>query len=133
MSSWRRGIGLGFLVWLVPFAISFAAFPLHESARPVFESIMAVAVAGAAVGLGLGYSLRAEDMGPREGLLLGAVWFVMCVLIDAPLMLVGGPMKMSLGAYLGDIALTYVSIPLVTWGLGAASAAGRSKGPDAVG
>lgn len=45
----------------------------------------------------------------------------MCVLIDAPLMLLGGPMQMSAGAYFGDIGLTYVSIPAITWCLAAAA------------
>ncbi len=69
---------------------------------------------------GLAYLRRAPGARAREGLAVGMVWFAMCVLIDAPLMLFGGPMRMSIGAYLGDIGLTYVTIPLVTSGLGAA-------------
>jgi hypothetical protein len=124
MSSWGRAIGLGFLMWLIPFIVAFLVFPLRESARPVFESVMAVTVTGTAVGLGLTYLRRVARAYAREGLAVGAAWFVLCVLIDAPLMLLGGPMQMSVGAYFGDIGLTYVSIPLVTWGLGAAWAAG---------
>jgi hypothetical protein len=124
MSSWGRAIGLGFLMWLIPFIVAFLVFPLRESARPVFESVMAVTVTGTAVGLGLAYLRRVARAYAREGLAVGAAWFVLCVLIDAPLMLLGGPMQMSVGAYFGDIGLTYVSIPLVTWGLGAAWAAG---------
>lgn len=124
MSSWGRVVGLGLLAWLIPFVVAFLIFPLRESARPVFESVMAVTVAGTAVTLGLAYLRRAARAGAREGLTIGAVWLVLCVLIDAPLMLLGGPMQMSVGAYLGDIGLTYVSIPLVTWGLGAAWVAG---------
>lgn len=120
MKNWRRVIGLGFLVWLVPFLVAFLVFPLRDDARPVFESIMAVAVTAAAVAFGLAYLRRAADAGSREGLGLGLVWLVICLLVDAPLMLLGGPMQMSIGAYLGDIGLTYVSIPVVTWGLFAA-------------
>ena len=128
MTSWRRALGLGFLVWLLPFVVAFVVFPVREAARPVFESIMAVAVTGTAVVLGLAYLLRAHDAGPREGLMVGLMWLVLCVLIDAPLMLVGGPMQMSIGAYLGDIGLTYVSIPIVTWGLAMARAGlGRDR------
>jgi len=124
---WGRAIGLGFLAWLIPFVVAFAAFALRESARAVFESVMAVTVAGTAVGLGLWYLRLVPRVNAREGLALGVLWLVTCVLIDAPLMLFGGPMQMSLGAYLGDIGLTYVSIPLVTWGLGAAWAAGADR------
>jgi hypothetical protein len=123
MRSWSRTIGLGIVAWLVPFIVAFAAFPFHDSARPLFESIMAVAVTGTAVVLGLVYLRRAPRTPPSEGLIVGVVWLVICVAIDAPLMLLGGPMKMSMGAYATDIALTYVSIPLVTWGLAAARAA----------
>ena len=121
MTSWRRAIGLGLLMWLGPFVIAFLTFPLRESARPVFESVMAVAVAGTSVGLGLIYLRRTPGMRLSEGLALGVLWFAVCVLIDAPLMLLGGPMQMSVGAYFGDIGLTYVSIPLITWGLAAAA------------
>lgn len=123
MRSRSRTIGLGVVAWLVPFIVAFAAFPFRDSARPLFESIMAVAVTGTAVVLGLVYLRRAPRTPPSEGLIVGVVWLVICVAIDAPLMLLGGPMKMSMGAYAADIALTYVSIPLVTWGLAAARAA----------
>jgi hypothetical protein len=127
MSSWGRGIGLGILAWLVPFIVAFVVFPLRNSARPVFESVMAVTVAGTAVGLGLVYLRAVRGMRAYEGLTVGALWLAMCVLIDAPLMLLGGPMHMSLSAYLGDIGLTYVTIPLVTSGLGAACVAGAGQ------
>jgi hypothetical protein len=127
MNSWGRAIGLGLLAWLIPFVVAFSAFPLRESARPVFESVMAVTVAGTAAGLGLGYLRRVPDVRAREGLAVGSVWFAMCLLIDAPLMLLGGPMQMSLGAYFGDIGLTYVSIPLVTWALAVAWAGGARR------
>jgi hypothetical protein len=127
MRLWGRAIGLGFLAWLIPFVVAFCLFALRESARAVFESVMAVTVAGTAVGLGLCYLRPVPRVSAREGLALGVLWLVICLLIDAPLMLLGGPMQMSLGAYLGDIGLTYVSIPLVTWGLGAARAAGAER------
>ena len=122
MRSWGRTLGLGFIVWLAPFVVAFLAFRIRENARPLFESIMAVTVTATAVVLGLVYLKRNDSARAREGLALGMIWFVMCVLIDAPLMLFGGPMKMSFGAYMADIGLTYAVIPIVTWGLGAARA-----------
>jgi hypothetical protein len=120
-------LGLGVIAWLAPFVVGFLAFPLRESARPLFESIMAIAVTATAVVLGLAYFGRHEGGRIREGLLVGLIWFAICVLIDAPLMLVGGPMKMSLGAYMADIGLTYVCIPVVTLGLAAARARGAGQ------
>lgn len=133
MPSWRRAIGLGVLSWLIPFVVAFLAFPWRESARPLFESVMAVTVTATTIGLGLAYLRRRPNAGAREGLSLGVIWFVICILIDAPLMLLGGPMHMSVGAYFADIGLTYVSIPLVTCGLTAARSASapraRNLGP----
>jgi hypothetical protein len=127
MTSWGKAIGLGVLSWLIPFVVAVVAFPWRESVRPLFESVMAVTVTGTAAGLGLAYLRWCPNARVREGLSLGLVWFGICVLIDAPLMLLGGPMYMSIGTYLADIGLTYASIPLVTWGLAAARSASASR------
>jgi hypothetical protein len=120
MKSWGKAFGFGTLVWLLPFLIAFVAFPVRTFARPVFESIMSVAVAVAAVVFGLLYLRHVSSNVIREGSLVGLLWFAVCVVIDAPLMLFGGPMQMSLGEYMGDIGLTYVGIPVVTTGLAVA-------------
>jgi hypothetical protein len=120
MKSWGKAIGYGVLVWLVPFVVAFLIFPIHEQMRPLFESIMAVVVAAAVVIFGLAYLKRVDANLRREGMLLGLLWFVICVVIDAPLMLLGGPMKMSLGNYLADIGVTYLMIIAITTGLAVA-------------
>jgi hypothetical protein len=79
---------------------------------------MAVAVTGSAVGLGLLYMKRVTHGFKGEAIRLGILWFLIAVLIDAPLMLLGGPMKMTLGQYMADIGVTYLCIPVVMWGLG---------------
>ena len=64
-----------------------------------------------------------------------AVWlvlFVVAIVIDAPLMLLGGPMKMSLAQCMADIGVTYLCIPAVTWGIGVARSWPPSGGPEAV-
>lgn len=119
MTAIGRAVLYGFIVWLIPFVVAFAIFPLRESARPLFESIMPVAIALAAVTLGIAYFRRVRHGYVREGLLLGVLWLVISVLIDAPLMLLGGPMRMSLGQYVADIGVTYLMIPVITTGLGA--------------
>ena len=119
MKSWVKAIGFGVLVWLIPFIIGFLAFPFREPARPLFESIMAVAVAATAAGVGYLYLSKIARPGFKDGLFVGLLWWVMCVVIDLPLMS-SGPMAMSMGQYFADIGLTYVTIPAVTAGLGAA-------------
>lgn len=122
MTSWWRVITLGFACWLILFAVAVLASPFRQSMRPLFESIMAVAVTATAVVLGLVSFRRGERAIARRALALGLLWFAICIVVDAPLMLVGGPMKMSFLEYMADIGLTYVSIPLVTLGLGLAAA-----------
>jgi hypothetical protein len=120
MKSWAKAIGLGVLMWLLPFVIAVFLFPVRQSSRPLFESIMAVAVTGGAVLLGLLYFKGVEENLLREGVVLGLLWFALSVLIDAPLMLLGGPMQMTFAAYMADIGVTYLCIPVVTCGLAAA-------------
>lgn len=122
MTSWWRAITLGFACWLILFAVAVFASPFRQSIRPLFESIMAVAVTATAVVLGLAYFRRLHRPTARVGVVLGLVWFGMCVLVDAPLMLLGGPMKLSFIEYMADIGLTYISIPVVTLGLALAAA-----------
>lgn len=120
MTSLGRALLFGVLVWLVPFVVAFLIFPLREASRPLFESIMPVAVAGVTVALGVAYLGRVTRGGAREGALLGALWLAISVAIDAPLMLLGGPMQMTIAEYVADIGVTYLMIPIITTGLGMA-------------
>jgi hypothetical protein len=122
MASIGRALFFGVVVWLVPFVVAFLIFPLRESSRPLFESIMPVAVAGVTVALGVSYLGRVNQRTVREGLLLGCLWLAISVVIDAPLMLLGGPMQMTVAEYLADIGVTYLMIPVITAGLGLARA-----------
>lgn len=122
MTSTRRALVYGLLVWLIPFAVAFAVFPLRESNRPLFESIMPVALVAAVTGFAVRYFGGVTTAFLREGLRLGLLWLLISVAIDAPLMLFGGPMRMSVGDYVADIAVTYLVMPLITVGIGAALA-----------
>ena len=120
MKSWRKAIGFGVLVWLIPFIVAFLIFPVHESARPLFESIMAVTVSTTVVVFGLIYLKNVKQSIVKVGIQIGILWFIIPVLFDAPLMLLGGPMKMSIGEYIADIGVTYICIPVISWGLSVA-------------
>ena len=129
MTSLRRALILGVLVWFVPFLVAFLIFPLRESSRPLFESIMPVALAAIVVVLAGAYFGRVTQASLREGLLLGVLWLGISVVIDAPLMLLGGPMQMTIGEYLGDIGVTYLMIPVITSGMAAALARASKVAP----
>ena len=131
MVSVRKAILFGFFIWLVPFVVALGIFPLRESSRSLFESIMPLVVTTVTVMLAVRYFRQVTHDYVREGVLVGALWLAICVLIDAPLMLFSGPMLMTLGEYMGDIGLTYVIIPAITVGIGAALGSGRDGGSRA--
>ena len=126
MTSWRSALLYGFLVWLIPFLVAFAAFPLKATWRSLFESIMPLALCGVVVLCALRYFRGVAKPSMKEGVGLGLLWFAISVAIDLPLML-NPPMNYSLEEYAADIALTYVMIPVITAGM--ATAAARSAGP----
>jgi hypothetical protein len=127
MRAWRRALGLGILMWLLPFIVAFLVFPFRTSWRALFESVMALTVSVVAVWLGLAYLRRLPSVGLKDGTFVGLAWWVMCVAIDLP-MFSAGPMEMSLAEYMADIGLTYVMIPVITTGLGLAYQRARSAG-----
>jgi len=110
MTSVRKALVLGFLVWLL---ISVAIFPIRRSNRPMFESIMGIVVALAAASFLNLYFRTVERRFAFEGALLGMLWCALCVLCDLPLFLCG-PMKMPMGAYFSEIGSGYLMIPAVS-------------------
>ena len=130
MTSVRHALLFGFLIWLVPFMVAFVIFPLRESARPLFESIMPLTVALVTTGCAVLYFRRVVSNTVREGILLGLIWWLISLVIDAPLMLLGGPMQMTLAEYVSDIGLTYALMPIITVGIGTALAQRPAPGGD---
>jgi nucleoside recognition membrane protein YjiH len=121
MASFRKALLLGLVVWAVPFAVAWTIYPIHESWRALFESIMPVVIAATVVLMSLFYFRRVTRGCLREGVLLGLIWFAVSFVIDL-FMFSGGPMRMGFMEYVGDVGLTYLMIPLITTGLGAARA-----------
>ena len=117
MKNTRILLLYGFLLWLIPFVIAIGIFTVRESNRPLFESIMPVVLCLGAVVLSIAYFTRVENDLVRAGLIAGTVWLVMSVSLDL-LLFMWGPMRMTLGAYMADIGLTYLIFPIVTTGMG---------------
>ncbi len=112
-------VGLfGFLTWLIAFAVSVSLSPLRTSQRPLFESIMPVVVTLCAVLFAILYFKKFKGGFLQEGVLVGAAWFIINIVIDLPLFLLEGPMEMSFADYMMDIGVTYLIIPVVTIGIG---------------
>jgi hypothetical protein len=117
MKSMKRALLYGFLLWLIPFIVGFLAFPLRETERPLFETIMAVTVTLAVVILSVLYFGKMDSGYFNEGIRIGILWFVISIVIDL-LMFMWGPMKMSFRDYMFDIGFTYLIYPTVTVGFG---------------
>ena len=117
MTSLKRALSYGFLLWLIPFIVAFLAFPLKKSGSPLFETIMPVTLTACVVILSILYLKKVKSNFLTESMKLGAIWFLISIVIDLG-MFMWGPMKMSFLDYMSDIGLTYLIFPTVTIGFG---------------
>jgi len=117
MKRYLKILGFGFLVWLVPFAVSFLVFPLKKSDRFLFESIMSVVVTVSAVAFAVLYFRKMRSGFVKEGIVAGVIWLAVNLALDLCLFM-EGPMKMPFIDYMKQIGLEYFAIPAVCIGLG---------------
>ena len=111
-------IGFGILIWLIPFLISFVVFPLKESNRPLFESIMPVVLTITVVTFSILFFKRVDKEFMKEGFIVGIVWFTISIVIDLLMFIPESSMHMSLVDYIMDIGLTYLIILVIPVGFG---------------
>jgi hypothetical protein len=107
----------GFLIWLIPFVVAFLIFPIRESNRALFESIMPIVITISVIFFAYQYFRKLDTNFVKEGVLLGLIWLAISLIIDLA-MFMQGPMKMSFANYIMDIGLTYLIIPTITIGFG---------------
>jgi hypothetical protein len=117
MKRYLRILGFGFLVWLVPFAVSFLIFPVKKSDRFLFESIMSVVVTVSAVVFAVLYFRKMRCGFLKEGAVAGVIWLAINLALDL-CMFMEGPMKMPFIDYMKEIGLVYLVIPAVCIGFG---------------
>jgi hypothetical protein len=110
MILWKRATLLGVLSWLIPFAVSFALFPLKRANAPLFGTLMGLAVLLTA-GILLNVYFRRRAVSVREAMLVGALWLAVNLMFDYP-MFAYGPMQMTAGRYYSEIGLAYLAIPV---------------------
>jgi len=116
MNKYVKLVGFGFLIWLIPFLVSFVIFPLKSSNRPLFESIMPVVLVLAVMISSVLYFKKIEKDSLKEGILAGVLWFVLSLVIDLLLFLPPSPMHMNFVDYMMDIGLTYLIILILPIG-----------------
>ena len=117
VSSFGKALLYGFLIWLIPFAVSFLIYPLKTSSPALFESIMPVVVTLCVVFFLVVYFRKLEDNFVREGIAVGVIWFAISLVLDL-LMFMRGPMKMTFADYMMDVGIVYLIMPTVTSGVG---------------
>lgn len=107
----------GLLLWLIPFLVSLVVFPLKESNRALFESIMPLVLTIVAIKLSYYYLRKIRTGYLKEGLMIGLIWYIMMVAIDLIMFLPQSPMHMNLTDYMMDIGITYLIVPVITTGM----------------
>ena len=114
MNNMRFKIGFlyGFLVWLIPFVISFLIYPLKIQNNPLFETIMSIVLVITGSIFLLLYIKDNLDIKKLELFELGFLFFIISIILDSFLFL-GGPMKMSFYNYMLNIGLTYLIYPIL--------------------
>lgn len=118
MKSLKKAILYGFLIWLLVFAIALFVFPIRETNRPFFESIMPLIISIVTSFFAFKYFSKVEGNFIKEGLYLGIIVILINWIIDAVLMLSPSPMQMTLSDYFQDIGFTYFMILPITLGFG---------------
>jgi hypothetical protein len=114
MILWKRAALLGFLSWLIPFAISFLLFPLKKANAPLFGTLMSLVVLLTAAGL-LNLYFRNRPVSIGEAVRVGALWLAVNLVFDY-LMFSHGPMQMTAWGYYSEIGLGYLAIPIFAFG-----------------
>ena len=117
MKSIKKTLLYGFLIWLIPFVVAFLIFPIRESNRVLFESIMPVVITISVAFFAYQYFKKLDNNFVKEGVMLGLIWLAISFVIDL-VMFMQGPMKMTFTVYIVDIGLTYLIIPAITIGFG---------------
>jgi hypothetical protein len=118
MNKYLKIVIFGFLVWLIPFLVSFVIFPLRSTMRPLFESIMPLVLTIVVITLAYYYLKNINANYVKEGLMIGIIWYIINIAIDLVMFLPVSPMHMNFVDYMMDIGLTYVMIPVITIGCG---------------
>lgn len=118
MNNYMKIGGFGFLIWLIPFIISFIIFPLREDNRALFESIMPVILTIVVLIFSIMYFIKLDKDFIGQAVLIGVVWLVISIIIDLVMFLPESEWHMSLSDYMLDIGLTYLIILLIPIGIG---------------
>jgi hypothetical protein len=112
----KRTFTYAFLLWLVPFLLSVAIFPLKKTDPAFFQSSLGVISMTLAVLFTVHY-FRKTQGSLKEGIFLGLIFAVISWFFDF-LFFVWGPIKMPLLAYIKEIGISYLLYIVIPVGFG---------------
>ncbi|MCL5435441.1 MAG: hypothetical protein M1405_03565 [Patescibacteria group bacterium] len=116
MKFLKTALIYGFLLWIIPFVISIAIFPLKKTDPAFFQSLLGVFSITLAVILTIHY-FRKTQGNLREGIFLGFTLSVISWFFDF-LFFIWGPIKMPLDAYIKEIGIGYLLYLIIAVGSG---------------
>lgn len=115
-SGMYRLFGFGFLVWLVPFLVSFLFFTpqgVLAVGMGFFDSVMLVVGVLVQCVLLLKYFRHVTVNYLSEAFKVGIVWLVMSLVLDGIFLV--SLLKMDLGKYFTDVAIGYAAILILAF------------------
>jgi hypothetical protein len=114
-----KNILLGFLSWLIPFAVSFLFYkPGGELivAYSTFKSTIMVVGTISGCYLLFKYFEQVEGNFIKNGVAVGLSWFAINIIFDAVILI--PMMKTTFAVYFMSIGLSYISIPILSITIG---------------
>ena len=118
-------IAVGFLNWLIPFAVGFSLLPFVHMHTSLFDTLVSLAMIAGTTFLSLWYlkMTQAHEAGYYALFGIGVIWMFIAIVIDVPIMVIG-PVGMGMHEYIADIGLMYIGFPMILVGIGSAMRAG---------
>lgn len=110
---------LGFLSWLIPFAISFLFYkPGGELMVPyaTFKSVILIVGTISGCYLLSRYFKFVDQRFIKNGIIVGVSWFAINILLDTVLLI--PIMKSTFPVYFKSIGLGYIAIPVISTTIG---------------
>ncbi len=130
MKQILRAAFFGFLIWLIPLAISFAIFPIYQSDKAFFDSIMTVSLVSSTAFF-LMLTRRSSRLSMRDAFLLGLLWMTINLALDIVVFILTPFLQMDPAEYWKDIGFNYLILPVMTC-LMAVETRGRQNAPEAM-
>lgn len=114
-----KNVLLGFLSWLIPFAVSFLFYkPGGELVVPyaTFKSVILLVGTISGCYLLYRYFKFVEHHFIKNGIMVGLLWLVLNIVLDTLILI--PMMKSTFTAYFISIGLGYVAIPVISIAMG---------------